>query len=90
MATAESTRSVIRSAPLSFLCTAERFCSVFDALLPHVSSLVAYVTCDRLLTAQADFVLFKLRQIGAVSEEDITLCRQLFQLLVSDLNSRLV
>ena len=36
-----------------------------------------------LLTAQAEFVLLKLRQMGVVNEEDITLCRQLFYHLVS-------
>ena len=43
------------------------------------------LNCDTLLATQAEFVLFKLRQMGVVSEEDITLCRQLFQHLVSHL-----
>lgn len=68
-----------RSASVFFLCSPPCYLT----FLPRF----ARVARDRLLTVQAEFVLFKLRQMGAVSEEDISLCRQLFQLLVSDLSS---
>lgn len=75
----ESTRSGISASVLLCALSAAVANSPVAILLARCS----ISTRDMLLTAQAEFVLLKLRQMGVVNEEDITLCRQLFHHLVS-------